>query len=138
MGSLARFTIGIATAFSAVAFAVIGMTLGPSLPGGSTPLYAMAAFCGVASLACLHRASRPLTLRLVGATVFVTFVIYAYRSLGTQNADRAIAGLLALGLPGLYVAATGKYPSWGQASTAFNAESQSNHAETGTNEDVAP
>jgi len=43
------------------------------LPDGqpSYPLLGMAAFCAVITLACFHAGSRPITLRLIGATILL-------------------------------------------------------------------
>ena len=86
-------------------------------------------FCIVGALACLVPASRPVTLRVVGGVVFLTFLVYLIemavdgpllsRSKSTPSLVNAIAGFSVFGLPGGYVAIKGYYPRWGRSSDAF-------------------
>lgn len=122
MSTGARVALAIATILSAAGFAVIGIVFGPELPSGPWPFYGLAAFCGLIALACLVRGSRPMTLRIIGAVVFLAYVFYAYDSIGDRNFFRAIAGFVVWGLPAGYVAIWGRYPVWGRASAAFRSE----------------
>ena len=115
----ARITIGVATAISAVLFVLTGIAFGKELPNGPWPLYGLGAFCGIVALACLVPRSRPVTLRIIGAAIFVIFAHYAYDSYGKDNFNRALVGFLVLGLPAGFVAITGGYPTWGRAAGAF-------------------
>jgi hypothetical protein len=120
MSLWARITIGVVSAFAAVCFVLIGLFLGPELPNGPWPFYGLAAFWGIVAVACLVPRSKPLAVRLIGAAVCGAFAVYAGSSFGTDNFLPALAGFAVLGVPGAYVAISGRYPSWGRAAAAFN------------------
>jgi len=89
----------------------------------------LAGFCAIGALACLLPASRPVTLRLVGGTVFLAFsgylidMLMSGKFMGRSRADPSLVNALvafsAFGLPAGYVALTGRYPRWGRYAPAF-------------------
>jgi hypothetical protein len=113
--------LAVACSLSAAGFAALGWLYGEYFPRGPWPFYGLAAFCALIALACLASASRPVTLRVVGAVVCGAFALYVYDSDGRPNFWRALAGFGVFGLPAGYVALTGKYPRWGKAAAAFGA-----------------
>ena len=115
----ARAAIGIVALLSGVGFFITA--LDPSgLPAGSLVFYTMAAVCVVIAIACFFPKSHPVTLRLIGAIIFTTYVGYIIDSFQAQNLDRAVAGFIVWGLPSGYLAIMGKYPSFGNGAKAFN------------------
>jgi hypothetical protein len=118
--------IGIVALICAFSFVLLGATVGAALPNGPAPLYALAAFCGLIALACLAKDSRPLSIRLLGATVCAVYVWYVLYCVGKPmktseaNTLKAIVGLVVFGLPGAYAAITGRYPAWGRHSRVFD------------------
>jgi hypothetical protein len=115
----ARLTLAIVTLLSAVGFFLTGYFLGAELPAGSWPFYGMSAFCGVIAVACLAQSSRPLTLRVIGSVIFLSYVIYAFDSFGDRDFLRALIGFVWWGLPSGYLAIWGEYPTWGKLAPAF-------------------
>lgn len=111
--------LGIVFALAAAQFAYFGATQGMYMPAGATPFYGTSAFCAVIAIACLAKASRPLTLRIIGAVISIAFVFYAYDSYGGKNFVKALAGCFVFGFPGAYLAVTGNYPSWGEVGPVF-------------------
>ena len=123
MSSEARVLIGLLTLVSALLFALIGVTLGGQLPAGGTPFYGMAAFCAVISLACFSNKSQPVTLRIIGAILCCSYFVYAVDSFGSSNFVIAVIGFIVIGVPGGYLMIVGKYPQWGEGSSAFSSRS---------------
>jgi hypothetical protein len=129
MSKGACIAIGIVTLFFAFSFAIAGGVLDATLPGISTPFDIIAAVCGVVALACLVKGSRPLTVRLVGAAVCGQYVWYVVGIMGDPllvaqptNIVKAVLGLIVFGIPGAYVAITGRYPSWGRHAHVFRGD----------------
>ena len=115
----ARLAIGTVAFFCAVAFAALAPILGPISPRGAWPVYLLSSFCAVIGLACFRSASRPVTLRLIGAIIFVVYAAYVWSSRNDLNVFRAIVGFIVFGLPGAYTGITGRYPIWGKFAQAF-------------------
>jgi hypothetical protein len=89
-----------------------------------------AAFCVVIALACFSSAARGPALRVVGAFVFLLYCGYLvvelrqglwrpYEGRSSEHWFNALRGLFVYGLPGLYVALRGIYPSWGLRADVF-------------------
>jgi hypothetical protein len=89
----------------------------------------LAVFCLVGALACSSAASRPVTLRLIGATVFLVFAAYLIemamkgpvfgKTRSEPSLASAIVAFLVFGLPAGYIAFRGLYPNWGRHAAAF-------------------
>lgn len=121
MSKGSRIAIGIVALVCAIGFFMTA--LDPSgLPAGSNVFYGMTALCITVAIACFFPKSHPITLRMIGATIFFSYADYIIDSFHTQNLVRAIAGFFVWGLPSGYLAITGKYPSWGKVEEVFNAE----------------
>ncbi len=98
-------------------------------------------FCGVVAVACFSTASQPVTIRIIGGTVFLISALYivtqlaAFNSVGDELAKAKGAGkrsrpsilnsvgfMILVGLPSGYAAWKGRYPGWGQHASAFGAQ----------------
>jgi hypothetical protein len=122
-----RFAVGLVAFTCAASFFLLAATSGALLPAGPLPYYGLATFCFIISLACLVRRSRPFTLRIIGAIIFLSYLFYVYDSRGDKSLLTAIAGFCVWGLPSGYLMVKGTYPTWGKASTAFNTEDSPRH-----------
>lgn len=121
MSKGSRIAIGIVALLCAIGFFMTA--LDPSgLPAGASVFYGMTALCVTIAIACFFPKSHPITLRIIGATIFFLYADYVINSFRSQNFGRAIAGFFIWGLPSGYLAIAGKYPSWGRAGEVFNSE----------------
>jgi hypothetical protein len=118
--------LGSVTFLIGACFVATGIAADADLPSGPLPLYVIGGFCGIIALACFSRRSRPVTLRILGAALCAVYVWYVLGQWGkpvrlndTTNIFYAIGGLIAFGVPGAYLAITGRYPAWGRWSHAF-------------------
>jgi asparagine N-glycosylation enzyme membrane subunit Stt3 len=110
-----RIAVGAVALLCAAGFFMTA--LDPSgLPAGALVFYGMAGFCIVIAIACVFPQSHPVTLRLIGAIIFLAYVSDSFH---TQNLGRAFVGFLVWGIPSGYLAVMGKYPSWGKGSEGF-------------------
>ncbi len=138
----ASIMLGIAFVFLAVGFIAVTYLMS-NLEGkraGAVGGAILAIFCGLGAVASLLPASRPVTLRLLGGTVFLVCCGYLIEMLnggeilGRSRADQSlIKALLAFsvfGIPGGYVALTGRYPQWGRYASVFGG-SETRHSRTG-------
>jgi hypothetical protein len=120
MSKGACIAIGIASLAIGSCFIALGAALGAAMPKGPLPFYVLGLFCCVVAAACLLPGSRRVTLRIVRATICGVYVCYVLSELGNPikmgKADiiGAVAGFLVFGLPGGYLAVTGRYPVWGR------------------------
>lgn len=112
MSPAARWILGIAAIF----FAVMVVPSAFDIPA----LWCFVVFLLLIAVSCFSQRARPIAVRIIGASVFILFVWYVIGEIGKPSMPRAILGLLVWGLPGGYVAVTGKYPSWGRGVAAFN------------------
>ncbi|WP_406699622.1 hypothetical protein V5E97_12245 [Singulisphaera sp. Ch08] len=93
----------------------------------------VAVFCGIAALACFSTGSHPVTIRIIGATVFLLCLAYLASTMRdpmarAQHAPRSgvpavaygLCCFVVIGLPAGYAVATGRYPGWGQGAEAFH------------------
>jgi hypothetical protein len=82
------------------------------------------------ALACFSSAARGPAIRVIGSVVFLLYVAYLAIEIrqglwrpnegrGSEHWVNAILGLFVFGLPGLYVALRGRYPTWGKGAEAF-------------------
>jgi hypothetical protein len=94
-----------------------------SFRAGPLVFYGMSVLCATIAIACFFPQTHPITLRIIGTTIFVAYVVYAVDSFGSKNFGRALLGFAIWGLPSGYLAIAGKYPSWGTGTQAFNSKS---------------
>jgi len=124
MSQGARITIGFLALFATLMF--WGFSRNPLLieRGTAWASYPLMAFSLVVAVACFVPRSHPITLRILGATVCLTFLLTCLNNVGDPSFGRLLGGLVVFGIPGGYVAITGKYPTWGKASRAFGNKPQ--------------
>lgn len=115
----AQIAIGVVALVCGASFAALALISGDLFPVGPWPFYGLAALCVALAAACFFRGSRPVTLRILGAVRFLTYLAYALGSLKELTAFRAIRAFCLWGLPSGYLAIHGGYPSWGGAAAAF-------------------
>lgn len=102
-------------------------------PGLGKGMIACALFCGLGAVACFSTGSHPVTIRLLGGTVFVLCLVYLISTARNPLAraphapQRAVPAIVyglscfvAIGLPAGYAALTGRYPLWGRGAEAFH------------------
>jgi hypothetical protein len=145
MSNGARIFLGVALLVIALGFLALvpffvaaGDAFPPAAPYG---LGGFALLSGLGAVACLARASHPVTIRLIGASVFLICLAYVGSELvkptpppakPAENAIQArldrrsrpslVNSLLFFGLVGLpsgYAAIKGRYPGWGRHARAF-------------------
>jgi hypothetical protein len=127
-----RIFLGVICCLVALAFLLLGPAagkLGNEFSKGPWPFYALAAFSGCIAFACLVPASLPITLRVIGAAVFVGCTWYLYQDLHTPTMWRALACFCVFAVPAAYVTVLGKYPDWGKAASAFGSGRHHEEAE---------
>jgi FtsH-binding integral membrane protein len=121
MSKGSRIAIGVVAIIAAIGF--LNSAMNPaSVKAAPIVFYGLAAFCGVIAIACFSHKAHPVTLRIIGGTVFATFAVYAYDSIiNNPRPMQAICGFLVWGLPSGYLAIKGKYPDWGMGAAGINA-----------------
>ncbi len=99
-----------------------GLALGSELPGRGVPVVGVGGVVLVTAVACLAPSSWPVTLRIIGVSVFLAFAAYLVASIGTPNVIRAIGGFVVIGLPFGVLGISGSYPRWGRGAAAVQRE----------------
>lgn len=117
-----RIAIAVVALLSAAGFYMTAVNPG-SVRAAPIVFYGMSLFCIVIAIACLAPKSHPLTLRVIGAVIFLVFASGLYSDFQTQNWRKAMMGFIVWGLPSGYVAIVGRYPSWGKGAAGFNGKS---------------
>ncbi|HTQ59458.1 MAG TPA: hypothetical protein VMI32_04495 [Candidatus Solibacter sp.] len=97
-------------------------------------IWACAGFCLLISLACFSSVARTPALRVIGATVFGIYAAGAAAAAAklsrlpfdghlhwswVTQIQGPLEGLITFGLPGLYVAISGRFPLWSKLAPAF-------------------
>ncbi|MBH8575136.1 hypothetical protein I8752_19375 [Nostocaceae cyanobacterium CENA369] len=112
MSPTARWILGIA----AILFTLMVIPSAFDIPA----LWGLVVFLLLIAVSCFSKRARPIAIRLIAATVLTMYICYVISEIGKPSLPKAIAGLCVWGLPAGFVAITGKYPSWGHGSAAFN------------------
>jgi len=129
MSRTARWILGCFSLLFAAAFAM-------AVSNSSEPLFlwCCAGFCLLMSLACFSTVARTPALRVIGATVFGIYAFGLLEQLAKMSRtpfdghfhwswltalEGPLEGLITFGLPGLYVAIRGRFPSWSKFAPAF-------------------
>ena len=129
----ARWTLGGAMLLIAAGFAAIPLTFPLPSRGANCILGALAGFAGLVALACFSAAVRPVAVRIVAAAVLAVSIGYvatqaaAVRSLADvmpwwhdgPSFHKSLLFLGIFGLPSAHVVRTGRYPTWGRHTRAF-------------------
>ena len=137
MSQGARIALGLAMLVLAAGFLAIVPHMRDVSPRAGPGMAACGIFSGLIAVACFATASQPLTIRFIGATVFVLSAGYivnqviAYRSFwdelaaggdrGKPSVLNSVGFMLLVGLPSGYAALKGRYPGWGAHAKAFGA-----------------
>jgi hypothetical protein len=127
MSRAARWVLGAFSAFFALVLVASERMASSKAP---VLIYLVTLFCVAICVACFSSKLRSGAIRLIGAMVFLATVSYLVDELATEPAKKysshsephwinAIFALLMFGLPGIYVALRGTYPSWGEGASAF-------------------
>lgn len=128
MSKGSRWAIGTVALLGAVAFWLSAIV---SLAEGLQPWSAilfdclMATFATAIGLACFLPRSHAITLRIIGALVFVALASLLVNDIQKANEGqeqlhwRRVILVAVFGLPALYVALFGAYPLWGRFSGVF-------------------
>jgi hypothetical protein len=119
MSPWARYTIGIASFLTGCLFPLVGFALHNEVPLGIWPFLAMGALCLVVTTACFVPRTWPITLRIIGATVFLAYAGYIGFSINTPNFWQATKGFVVIGLPFGAMALFARYPRWGHGADAL-------------------
>ncbi len=114
-----RLAIGLVAIFGAIGFLKTALNpVGVRAP--SIVFHGMAALFTFVAIACFIPKSHPVTLRIIGSAIFLSFSSYAIGSFGTDNFERAFKAFGWWGLPSGYLAIFGNYPSWGKGAAGIN------------------
>ena len=121
MSKGSRIAIGLVAAISAIGFWMTARNPPEHLPNGAMEFYGMTVLAITIAIACFFPKTHPVTLRIIGTSIFVGYVAYVVDSFQTRELIRAIVGLILWGIPSGYLAIMGTYPDWGWGSEGFNA-----------------
>jgi hypothetical protein len=116
-----RLAIGIVAIIGAIGFLKTAINPG-GMPAPSIVFHGMAALFTFIAIACFFPKSHPVTLRIIGASIFLSFASYVISSFGTDNFERALRGFGFWGLPSGYLTIVGSYPHWGKGAAGINAK----------------
>lgn len=96
-------------------------------------MFPFALFCGVGAVACFSTGSHPITVRILGGTVFAVCLAYLVSTARDpmrpppQAHRRPVPAIVyglccfaLIGLPAGYAAVTGRYPLWGRGAEGFH------------------
>ncbi len=148
MSPIPRLILGIALILIAAGFLAlvpIFAAAGDAFPPQTKyVLGCLAVFCGLGAVACFPRASHPVTIRIIGGTVFATCLAYVtsqaldeapapakqaqqpghpiaeiVQRRGRPSLVNSLAFFVLVGLPSGYSAIAGRYPGWGRHASAF-------------------
>jgi hypothetical protein len=138
MSQSARITLGVAVLVLAAGFMALVPFMKDVSPQAGPGMAICGLFCGLIAVACLSRASQPVTIRLIGAIVFFLSAIYltsqilAFRSFSEElgrakvksrpSIMSSLGFMVIVGLPSGYAAIKGRYPGWGKLASAFGAD----------------
>lgn len=117
-----RIAIGIVALVSALFFLLSALDPDSPFPGGPLAFYGLAILCVVIAIACIFPKSHPVTLRIIGTTIFVAYTSYLVHSFGSPGFFRALAGMFVFGIPSGYLAIFGKSPTWDAIAKDFKAK----------------
>lgn len=110
------------------ALAVLSPTV-PERPNVRWAMGGFCAFCVLITLVCLAPKTRPVTVRLIGATIFAACGGYVYSQICAAISSGPLSALslleitlalVAFGLPAGHATITGRYPKWGIEADVFN------------------
>ena len=106
MGTTPKSILGIISIFFAVTFI-------PTIIGEPTNLawWSISIFLLLIGVSCFSSRYRKFSLRIIGGTIFGTFFASLIASIGMDSFARTIIGFIIWGLPCLYLAIYGSYPS---------------------------
>ena len=137
MSQAARITLGVAMLLLAACFMALVPFMKDVSPQAGPGMAICGLFCGFIAVACLSTASQPVTIRIIGGTVFLLSALYilnqvlAFSSIGEELGKgkvrsrpsilHSVGFMLLVGLPSGYAALTGRYPGWGRHAEAFGA-----------------
>ena len=140
MSQGARITLGVAMLLLAAGFMALVPFMKDVSPQAGPGAAICGLFCGLIAVACLSTASQPITIRLIGGTVFLLCALYVVSQLlafssfteeigkGKGRSRPSILNsqgfMLLVGLPSGYAAFKGRYPGWGRHASAFGAADQ--------------
>jgi hypothetical protein len=135
MSQAARITLGVAMLLLAAGFMALVPFMKDVSPQAGPGMAICGLFCGVIAVACLSTSSQPVTIRIIGGTVFLLSALYilnqvlAFSSIGDElgrakvrsrpGIYNSVAFMLLVGLPSGYAALKGRYPGWGRHASAF-------------------
>jgi hypothetical protein len=127
MSRLSQIAIGcVGAIFAPILLLDAYVSLGAEPPWRIALYLGMALFCVALALACWMPRSRPFTLRMISAGVFLLVACF----LGADGIKaiegkpnqlvKSIVSFVAFGLPALYVLIVARYPRWGRYAAVFN------------------
>jgi hypothetical protein len=138
MSQAARITLGVAMLLLAAGFMALVPFMKDVSPQAGPGMVVCGLFCGLIAVACLSTASQPVTIRIIGGTVFLLCALYilnqvmAFSSIGDELGKgkvrsrpsllNSVGFMLLVGLPSGYAALKGRYPGWGVHAAAFGAD----------------
>ncbi len=150
MSSVPRMILGVALILIAAGFLALVPVFagaGEAFPRQTTYILGgLAVFCGLGAVACFSYASHPITIRIIGGTVFAACLAYVVGEAlhdapappnlaragnlvanlverrGRPSLANSIAFFVLVGLPCGYAAVAGRYPSWGRHAAAFGGD----------------
>jgi hypothetical protein len=138
LSQAARITLGVAMLLLAAGFMALVPFMNDVSPQAGPGAAICGLFSGLIAVACLSTASQPITIRLIGGTVFLLCALYIVTQLVAFSSFREEIGkgrsrpsilnslgfMVLVGLPSGYAAIKGRYPGWGAHASAFGAAEQ--------------
>jgi hypothetical protein len=118
MSDGSRLAIGIVAIIGAIGFLKTALNpVGVAAP--SIVFQILAALFAFIAIACFCPKSHPITLRIIGAAIFLSYSRYVLISFNTDNFERSLDGFRVWALPSGYLAIFGKYPDRSLVSAVF-------------------
>jgi hypothetical protein len=137
MSQAARISLGVACLLLAAGFMALAPFMKDVSPQAGPGTVICGLFSGLIAVACLSTASQPITIRLIGGTVFLLSAVYivvqvlAFSSFRDEigrarvksrpGIYNSVGFMILVGLPSGYAALKGRYPGWGRHAAAFGA-----------------
>jgi hypothetical protein len=137
MSQAARITLGVVVLLLAAGFMALVPFMKDVSPQAGPGMAICGLFSGLIAVACLSRASQPITIRIIGGAVFLLCTLYIvsqlleFNSIGDElgrakvrsrpSILNSVGFMFLVGLPSGYAALKGRYPGWGRHAAAFGA-----------------
>lgn len=115
MSLTARVIVGMVALAGGCFFYIplVGLFVAPPIPTDGWGIIGIGILWLIVAVACFFPKTWPVTLRVIGAAVFIIFACGAVASLWNPELWRTVIGFWVIGRPFGSMAVFGRYPRWG-------------------------